>query len=96
VSTNVCSIYTFPSLDIATTLAPTTGYPIINLFYAATNSLAATNFMTAVLIFNLAAGAIAALAAASRQLWAFARNGGLPFSGFFAPVRTLFSASHIG
>jgi amino acid transporter len=96
VSTNVYSIYTLPPLDIATTLAPATGYPIINLFYATTKSLAASNVMTTVIVFNLAAGTIAALAAASRQLWAFARNGGLPFSRFFAPVRALFSASRIG
>jgi amino acid transporter len=61
------------------------------MFYNATNSLAATNFMMFVIILNYTAGCIAALAAASRQFWAFARNGGVPFSNFFAPVRARYT-----
>jgi len=79
-------IYTIGPLT-ADVLAPTTGYPIISLFFKATNSYAATNGMTAVLIVNFAAATISSLAAASRQLWAFARNRGLPFSGFLAPAQ---------
>ena len=56
------------------------------MFYNATKSLAATNVMTAIMIINLTASAIAVLATASRQLWAFARNKGLPFSKFLAPT----------
>jgi choline transport protein len=72
-----------------------TPYPIINLFYNATGSYAATNIMTAVLIINTTAAAIAGLAAASRQLWAFARDHGVPFSGFISSVRPLFDLSHL-
>jgi len=61
-----------------------TPYPIITLFFNATKSYAATNTMTAILIINFTAGSIAALAAASRQLWAFARDNGVPFSGFIS------------
>jgi amino acid transporter len=61
------------------------------MFYNATNSLAVTNFMIFIILFNYTAACIAALAAASRHLWAFARNSPLPFSKFFAPVRGLFS-----
>src|SRR5579871_6424130 len=57
------------------------------MFYNATNSLAATDVMTAVIIINLTAGSIVALATASRQLWAFARSQGLPFSEFLAPKK---------
>jgi len=60
------------------------------MFYNATQSYAAASFMTAVIILCETAGTIASLAAASRQLWAFARNGGLPFSDFFAPVGSYF------
>jgi amino acid transporter len=49
--------------------------------------------MTTILIINFAAASVATIAAASRQFWAFARNGGVPFSHFFAPVHTLFLAS---
>jgi amino acid transporter len=91
--TNACSIYNIGPLSDPATLAPTpnTGYLIINMFYNATNSLAATNFMMFVIILNYTAGCIAALAAASRQFWAFARNGGVPFSNFFAPVRARYT-----
>jgi amino acid transporter len=61
------------------------------MFYNSTQSLAATSFMTTVLIVCEMAGGIASLAAASRQLWAFARNGGLPFSSFFAPSHLKYS-----
>jgi amino acid transporter len=91
VGSDIYSIYTIGPLD--TVLASSaTGYPIIDLFFAATNNLHGTNFMVAVVIINLAASVIAALAAASRQLWAFARNNGIPFPGFFAPVRAPFLA----
>jgi choline transport protein len=58
------------------------------LFYNATQNLAATNVMTAIIIVNFTAACIASIAATSRQVWAFARNKGLPFSKFIAPVRT--------
>jgi len=76
-------IYTIGPLD--TSLVSLTGYPIIDIFQNATQNLAATDVMTAILILNFSASYIASLAAASRQLWAFARNGGVPFSRFFAP-----------
>jgi amino acid transporter len=82
------SIYTIGPLT-ADALAPATGYPIITLFFNATNSYAATNGLTAILILNFVAATISSLAAASRQLWAFARNKGLPFSGVLAPVRIM-------
>jgi hypothetical protein len=73
----------------------TTPYPIITLFFNATKSHAATNGMTAILIINLTAGAISALAAASRQLWAFARDHGVPFSGLISTARRLLNGSHL-
>jgi amino acid permease len=81
--TNVCSIYTIGPLDEALQA----GYPIVNMFNNATQNLAASDVMTTVLLVALAASGIASLAAASRQLWAFARSRGVPFSEFFAPVR---------
>ena len=72
-----------------TALNSSTGYPFINIFFNITQNLAATSIMASVIIICETAAAIAALAAASRQLWSFARNHGLPFSHFFAPVRAL-------
>jgi amino acid transporter len=54
------------------------------MFYNATKSFAATDVMAAIMVNNLTASSIAVLATASRQLWAFACNGGLPFSHWLA------------
>ena len=81
------SIYTIGPLDVAITQSPT-GYPFIDMLYGATNSLAATDVMSSIVIINFTASGIAILATASRQLWAFARNRGVPFSAFLAPVST--------
>jgi len=78
-------IYTVGPLDTA--LQVSTGYPIINMFFNATQSLSAANVMTAVIIINFTAADIACIAATSRQVWAFARNHGMPFSEFIAPDR---------
>jgi amino acid transporter len=64
------------------------------VFYNATQSFAASDIMVTVLIFNLAASTVGALAAASRQLWSFARNNGVPFSRFFAPVSSILLQFH--
>jgi amino acid transporter len=42
--------------------------------------------MTAVIIITLIASAISTIATCSRQLWAFARDKGLPFSPILAHV----------
>jgi amino acid transporter len=42
--------------------------------------------MASIIIINLTACSIAILATASRQLWSFARNKGVPFSHFLAPT----------
>jgi amino acid transporter len=63
-----------------------TGFPFIEIFYNTTGSFAATNAMTAVLVVTLTASTITEVATASRQLWSFARDEGLPFSSFFAYV----------
>jgi amino acid transporter len=76
----------FTAGDINNILSSETGYPFIDLFYNATKSYGATNTMCAIIIINLTASAIAVLATASRQLWSFARNKGLPFSNWLAPT----------
>jgi amino acid transporter len=78
------SIYTIGPLDQA--LQSPTGYPFIDMFFNATNSYAATDIMTTIVIINFTASAVASLATASRQLWAFARSRGVPFSTSLAPV----------
>lgn len=75
--------------DVDNILASATGYPFIQIFYNTTNSYAATNALTAILILTLTASTITEVATASRQLWSFARDNGVPFSDFFSYVRII-------
>ncbi|KAF4771459.1 hypothetical protein N7455_007747 [Penicillium solitum] len=72
--------------DIDDILATPTGYPFMQVFYNATESLPGTNTMTAIIVLTLTASTITEVATASRQLWSFARDRGLPFSEFFGYV----------
>lgn len=72
--------------DINEILETDTGFPFIQIFFNITQSYAATNAMTAILIITLTASTVTEIATASRQLWSFARDKGLPFSSFFAYV----------
>jgi hypothetical protein len=70
----------------ATIIASPTGYPFIQVFFDATNSYAGASIMTAVIIVNITSACISTVATVSRQTWSFARDNGLPFSGFIAHV----------
>ena len=72
--------------DVESVLSTVTGYPFIQVFYNATQSYAGTNTMVAIVIVMLTACAISEVAAASRQIWSFARDQGLPGSSFLARV----------
>ena len=61
-----------------------TGYPFIQVLYNVTNSRAAADVLSSILIITLTASVIACVATASRQLWAFARDQGVSFSSFIA------------
>ena len=66
-----------------------TGYPFIQVFYNATGSYAGASVMTAIVIVNIISACISTVATVSRQTWSFARDGGLPFSGFISHVSPL-------
>lgn len=74
--------------NLQETLNTPTGYPIIAIFQQATGSNAAATAMEAGLIVIAFASGFALLASVSRLTFAFARDGGLPFSKFFASVST--------
>lgn len=79
----------FVTTDVTTALASPTGllgYPFMQIFYDATGSKAGASAMIAIIIIMDAAGTIAFLATASRLVWAFARDGGLPGSHFAKKV----------
>lgn len=85
----MCVTLTFRLGDVDSVLATTTGYPFIQVFYNATNSYAGTNVMVAIIIVLLTVCCISEIATASRQIWAFARDRGLPGSSWLSKVSIL-------
>jgi choline transport protein len=72
--------------DIESALTSPTGYPFIQVFYNATKSRAGTTVMTCIIIVLIICATFGYVAAAFRQLWAFARDRAVPFSGTLAKV----------
>ena len=71
----------FVTTDITAALASPTGvlgYPFMQIFYDATGSKAGSSVLIAVMIIMDIAATIAFIATASRLVWAFARDRGLP------------------
>lgn len=77
--------YCIGPLDAAA--MPPYNFAFIGTFYNATQSHAGATVMTCVVMCLTFASAISNVAAASRQMFAFARDGGLPFARFLCYVR---------
>lgn len=67
-------------------LGSPTGYPYIQVFASVTNNNGAASAMSSILIILTVCGCISNVATASRQMYAFARDQGLPFSAFLSHV----------
>jgi choline transport protein len=80
----ICLLFTLGDLDLV--LGDSTGSPIIQVYYQATNSRAWTNVLMAMLALMMFFCLSNTLASVSRLTWAFARDRGLPFSDFFSVV----------
>ena len=80
----ICLLYTMGN-DVETLLA-SSSFPIIFVLYNATGSVPATNALMSLIFIVICIGGFSIFASVSRLLWAFARDGGLPFSNFFAYV----------
>jgi amino acid transporter len=80
----ICLLFTIGNIDKVENTP--TGVPLIEVFYEATKSKAATNFLVSmpaiVLFFTL----FNVFASVSRLIWTFAKDKGLPFSRQFAYV----------
>jgi len=80
----ICLLFTIGNVDAVTNT--NTGLPIVEVYYLATKSVAATNiFMVAIMIIAIVA-VFNVFASVSRLTWAFARDNGLPFSSTFSKV----------
>jgi choline transport protein len=72
--------------DVDSLFDSVTRQPFIQIFFNATGSYGGTNAMVSIVIIMLAACCVSEVATASRQLWSFARDGGLPFSAWLSQV----------
>ncbi|KAI7204568.1 amino acid transporter-like protein [Hortaea werneckii] len=76
----------FCSGNIEEVLQTRTGEPFVQIFYNATGSKAASSVMVAIVIILLISCCFSEVATASRQLWSFARDKGLPASSWLEQV----------
>ncbi|KGO66187.1 Amino acid/polyamine transporter I [Penicillium italicum] len=72
--------------DIESVLNTSLGFPIIQIFYNTTGSHAATVALITPFLSVAIASTFGLLASTSRTTWAFAKDGGLPFSEFIAQI----------
>ena len=82
----------FVTADITAALASPTGalgYPFMQIFYDATGSKAGSSVLIAIMIVMDIASTIAFIATASRLIWAFARDRGLPGWRTVSKVRSI-------
>lgn len=78
--------YAFCVGDVDQVLSNSTGFPFIQVFLNATGSVKATTGMTVLIMVLQFCATISNVATGSRQLYAFARDNGLPYSRFLSHV----------
>lgn len=72
--------------NLTDAISPTYSYAYIDVFYNSTRSKAGATVMACLIILMCLCSTISNVATASRQMFAFARDRGLPFSDFLAHV----------
>lgn len=78
--------FCFCAGDIDALLNSNSGIPVIQVTYNATKSFAATAILTTLLIAISFVSSANCIATSSRQIWAFARDRGFPFSSWIDHV----------
>jgi choline transport protein len=73
--------------DVNDVISTPTGQPYIQVFYNATQSHVGASVLSALVIFMAMFCNLSIVATASRQLFAFARDQGVPFASWVAYVR---------
>ncbi|KAI4240053.1 MAG: hypothetical protein LQ352_007731 [Teloschistes flavicans] len=73
--------------DIETVLKSPTGQPYIAVVLNATHSVPATKLLAVIILILVVSCSVNGVTTTSRQLWSFARDGGLPCSAWLSQVR---------
>lgn len=76
----------YTAVDIEMILATPTGQPFMEMFFQCTKHVPTATAMSVLAVILLIFCAISELAAASRQVWSFARDGGMPGSRFLSYI----------
>ena len=72
--------------DVETALDSATGFPFLEMFFRATHNLSSATAMAVLIELLIIFCHISIMAAASRMMWAFARDFGLPGSTYLNKV----------
>ena len=80
----ICLLFTIGDIDQV--VNSPTGLPLIEVYYQATKSVPATNFLVIMPALMLCFGQFNDYASVSRLVWQFSKDNGLPFSNFFSRV----------
>lgn len=75
--------------DLSSVTGSKFGQPMAQIYYDAVGKNGTLGLMSLLFIVQFMMG-LSILVAASRQTWAFSRDGALPFSGFFRPISQRF------
>ena len=75
--------------DVSTVLESKYGQPMAQIYFDAIGKHGTLGLMSLLFIVQFLMG-LSILVAASRQAWAFSRDGALPFSSFFRPISQRF------
>lgn len=75
--------------DIDKALSSTTGYPFMDIFLQATDSVAGTAVMASIITTMGITTSVGMLASTSRQFWSFARDRGIPGWRIWSQVRLI-------
>ena len=73
--------------DLEAVLEPPSGFAFIEIFRQTTYSIAGTTIMVSIITIMQLAATVSILTAASRQLWSFARDRGVPGWRMLGKVR---------
>lgn len=83
--------------DIQSSINSPTGYPFISIFLQATGSVTGTAVMVSIVTTMGITTSVGMLASASRQLWAFSRDRGMPGWRIWSQVsNNNFTTNNIG
>ncbi|KAI1762688.1 amino acid transporter [Hypoxylon sp. FL1150] len=76
----IALMFCLTDIDAAVTAAETMFYPFLEVFRSGVNSTAGAVVMASVVLILATASSVGVYASASRMIWSFARDNGLPFS----------------